>query len=101
VNADDAAAAVAGALGAELVLLTDTDGVRDASGRRLAELSGGEAERLIAEGVVSAGMVPKVRSATRAVENGAWRTVIADGRREGALAASLAGSLAAGTRVVR
>ena len=47
VNADDAAAAVSAALGGELVLMTDTDGVRDADGRRIEELTPGEAERLI------------------------------------------------------
>jgi acetylglutamate kinase len=91
VNADDAAAAVCAALGGELVLLTDTDGVRDGAGERIGELTPETAERLIAEGVIGGGMVPKVRSALRALAPGsrAERAIIADGRRSGALRAAL------------
>ena len=74
VNADDAAAGIAAGLGArQLVLMTDVDGVRDASGRRLDALTVGEAEALIASGVIAGGMVPKVRAALAAL---GW-----DGRR--------------------
>ena len=91
VNADDAAAAVSAALGGELVLMTDTDGVRDADGRRIEELTPGEAERLISAGVISGGMVPKVRSALRTLGPGsrAERAVIADGRTMRALHGAL------------
>lgn len=82
VNADDAAAAISAALGGELVLLTDTDGVRGADGQRIAELTPLDAARLIEEGVIAGGMVPKVHSALRALAPGsrAERSVIADGR---------------------
>ena len=54
VNADDAAAGIAAGLGArQLVLLTDVDGVRDADGRQLDTLTAGEAEALIASGVIA------------------------------------------------
>jgi acetylglutamate kinase len=91
VNADDAAAALSAALGGELLLLTDTDGVRGADGQRIAELTPGAAEQLIAEGVIAGGMVPKVRSALRALRPGsrAGRAVIADGRVDGALRLAL------------
>ena len=87
VNADDAAAAVSAALGGELVLMTDTDGVRGADGERIAELTPEEAARLIDEGVIAGGMVPKVGSALRAIGPGslAERSVIADGRTQRAL----------------
>ena len=87
VNADDAAAAVSAALGGELVLLTDTDGVRDAAGERIAELTPEAAARLIGDGVIAGGMLPKVASALRAIDDGslAERAVIADGRLEQAL----------------
>jgi acetylglutamate kinase len=87
VNADDAAAAVSAAIGGELVLLTDTDGVRDAAGQRIPELSPTSAAALIADGVIAGGMVPKVSSALRAIGPGslAERSVIADGRTERAL----------------
>jgi acetylglutamate kinase len=91
VNADDVSAALAAALGGELLLLTDTDGVRDASGHRIPKLTPTQAERLIAEGVISGGMVPKVRSALRALGPGsrARRAVIADGRAVGAIGGAL------------
>ena len=87
VNADDAAAAVSASLGGELVLMTDTDGVRGADGERIPELTSAEAARLIDEGVIAGGMVPKVGSALRALDAGslAERSVIADGRSQQAL----------------
>ena len=87
VNADDAAAAVSAALGGELVLMTDTDGVRDADGERIPELTPQAAAVLIEEGVIAGGMVPKVSSALRAIGPGslAERSVIADGRTQRAL----------------
>jgi acetylglutamate kinase len=87
VNADDAAAAVSAALGGELVLLTDTDGVRDADGQRIPELTPEAAARLIDDGVIAGGMVPKVGSALRALGPGsrAERSIIADGRTQQAL----------------
>ncbi len=91
VNADDAAAAVSAALGGELVLMTDTNGVRDADGERIPELTPQEAARLIDEGVIAGGMVPKVASALRALGPGslAERSVIADGRTQRALERAL------------
>jgi acetylglutamate kinase len=93
VNADDAAAGLARALRARLVLLTDTDGVRDASGQPLARLDAQDAERLIAEGVIGGGMVPKVRSALSVVRSGsgsaAAEVIIADGRQPAALKRAL------------
>jgi len=91
VNADDAAAALSAALGGELVLLTDTDGVRGAGGERITQLTPDAAHRLIEEGVITGGMVPKVRSALRALgpPSRARRAVIADGRVTGALHGAL------------
>jgi acetylglutamate kinase len=87
VNADDAAAAVSAALGGELVLMTDTDGVRGADGERIPELDPAGAAELIEAGVIAGGMVPKVHSALRAIGPGsrAERSVIADGRTTQAL----------------
>ena len=91
VNADDAAAAVSASLGGELVLMTDTDGVRGADGERIPELTPTEASRLIDDGVIAGGMVPKVSSALRALGHGslAERSVIADGRSSHALQRAL------------
>jgi acetylglutamate kinase len=89
VNADDAAAAIAGALGGRLLLLTDADGVWGADGRRIPALTVAESERLIADGVIAGGMVPKVRCAERAIRGGAAQAVIADGGAPEALARAL------------
>jgi acetylglutamate kinase len=87
VNADDAAAAVSAAIGGELVLMTDTDGVRGADGERIPELTPASTAALIAQGVIAGGMVPKVSSALRAIGPGslAQRSIIADGRTRRAL----------------
>lgn len=90
VNADDAAAGIAAGLGArQLVLLTDVDGVRDADGRRLDTLTAGEAETLIATGVIGGGMVPKVRAALAALAWDDAEAIIADSSAPGALVRAL------------
>ncbi len=99
VNADDAAAGIAAGLGArQLVLMTDVDGVRDASGTRLDTLTPEEAEGLIADGTIAGGMVPKVRAALAAVGWEGAEAIIADASAPDALARAL-GDPAFGTRV--
>ena len=99
VNADEAAAGVARALRARLILLSDTDGVRDGDGARIDRLDAAGAERLIADGHITGGMIPKVRSALAVVEAGGREVVIADGRSPDALRRALSDP-AFGTRVV-
>ncbi|MBA2569951.1 MAG: acetylglutamate kinase [Chloroflexi bacterium] len=89
VNADAAAAGLAAGLGADLVLLTDTDGVRGADGDRVATLVARDAEGLIDAGIVSGGMIPKVRAAMTALVNPDAVAVIADGRAPDALTRAL------------
>lgn len=70
VNADHAALAIAGALKvAEAIFLTDVPGVM-CEGSILPTLLAKEAERLIVAGQITGGMIPKVRSALRAIEEG-------------------------------
>ena len=84
VNADTVAAAVAKALDAASVLfLTDTSGIlRDITdlNSRVAELTRAECEQLLRDGVISGGMVPKVEACFDALDAGATRAVILDGR---------------------
>lgn len=81
VNADEAAAAIACALGAEkLMLLTDVEGVMDAGGALVSQLSIEEARKYIEEGTISGGMIPKVRCCIDALSGGVARTHIVDGR---------------------
>jgi acetylglutamate kinase len=89
VNADEVAAGLAAALQGRLVLLSDTDGVWDGDGRKIDRLDAAGAEALIADGVISAGMVPKVRGAIAVVAAGGREVVIGDGRGAGALARAL------------
>jgi acetylglutamate kinase len=79
VNADDAAAGIAAGIGArQLILMTDVDGVRNATGAKLSSMTADEAERLIAAGVIKGGMVPKIRAALAAVAWQGAEAVIAD-----------------------
>lgn len=71
VNADLVATALAGALRARALLVTDVDAVHAADGRSRAELSVAEARRLIADGVATHGMVPKLTAALRGLADGA------------------------------
>jgi acetylglutamate kinase len=85
VNGDTAAGAIAGALTADrLLLLTDVAGVKDASGEVVTQLSPEEVRRMIAEGTIAGGMIPKVETALQAVEAGVRAAVILDGRVENA-----------------
>ena len=86
VNADDAAAGIAAGIGArQLVLMTDVDGVRDQDGEKIASLTVHEAERLIDDGVINGGMVPKIRAALAAVTWEGAEAIIADSSAEHAL----------------
>jgi acetylglutamate kinase len=81
VNADEAAGAIAASLGAaKLLMLTDVEGVKDADRKLLRQLSADDARKLIAEGTVSEGMIPKVECCIRAAEAGVERVHIVDGR---------------------
>lgn len=86
INADLVAGNVAVALGAEkLLLLTDTPGLLDAVGTRIANLDLAAVQGLIDEGVIKGGMLPKVRCAVEAVEQGVAASQIIDGRVDHAL----------------
>jgi acetylglutamate kinase len=98
VNADDAAAGLAGALHARLVLLTDTDGILAADGQPIRTLDELGAEQLISEGVIKGGMLPKVRGALAVLRSGGSEVVIADGSQAHAVTRALT-DLDFGTRI--
>jgi acetylglutamate kinase len=80
INADDAASAVAVALKAgRLVFLTNIAGVRDALGRRIPVLKIDSIDRLIKDGVITGGMIPKVQSARHAILKGVGEVDIVNG----------------------
>ena len=79
VNADEAATALAGAMGVDaLTFLSNVPGVLDADGRLLGSLTAAESETLIANGVIAGGMVPKVRAGLRALAQGVGIVRIVD-----------------------
>jgi acetylglutamate kinase len=81
INADLVAGEVAAALAAEkLIHLTDVQGINGEDGRHVSTLTRREAERLIKAGVIDGGMLPKVESSLRALEGGAQKAHIIDGR---------------------
>ena len=81
VNADTFAGAVAGALKAKrLLLLTDVPGVLDKSKKLIPQLSVADARRLIADGTISGGMIPKVETCIYALDQGVEGVVIMDGK---------------------
>jgi acetylglutamate kinase len=81
VNADTFAGAIAGALKAKrFLLLTDVPGVLDKSKQLIKEMSAADVRRLIADGTISGGMIPKVETCLYALEKGVEGVVILDGR---------------------
>ena len=81
INADTVAGKLAVTLGAEkLILLTNTPGVLDQQGELLTGLSESRVQELIQEGVITGGMLPKVRCALDAVSGGVRTATISDGR---------------------
>jgi acetylglutamate kinase len=102
VNADTFAGAIAGALKAKrLLLLTDVPGVLDKSKGLIKELSMNDARRLIADGTISGGMIPKVETCIYALEAGVEGVVILDGKVEHAVLLELLTDLGAGTLMHR
>ena len=84
INADDAACAIAKAVGADkLVFLTDIEGLyRDINDKStfISRLTATEADNLIDSGIIGGGMLPKLNNCTSAIRNGVSRVHILDGR---------------------
>ena len=84
INADTAAAHIAGALGAErFILMTDIAGIlkdKDDPSTLIPEITIPQARKLKEEGIISAGMIPKVQCCVTAIESGVKNVVIMDGR---------------------
>lgn len=81
INADYVASAVAAALKAEkLILLTDVQGIKNKSDNVISSVNKKGIKKLIDEGTVSGGMIPKVQACTGALDSGVKKTHIVDGR---------------------
>jgi len=100
INADSAAGALAAALGARrLLLLTDVAGVKDKAGNILRRIARGDVAGLVADGTAAGGMIPKLETAAKAVEDGVGASVILDGRAPHALLMELFTEHGAGTLI--
>ncbi|MBU2487921.1 MAG: acetylglutamate kinase [Proteobacteria bacterium] len=100
INADLVASRIASALGAgKLILLTDVDGVKDASGKLLSALDRETARRMIASGEISGGMIPKVECALSALSQGVEKVHILNGKIRHALLLELFTDQGIGTMV--
>ncbi len=101
VNADFVASHVAAALGAEkLVLMTDIEGVRGRGGELVPSLDRAEVKKLVDEGVIVGGMIPKVRCALEAIDGGVKKVHVIDGRTEHAILLEIFTDRGIGTEIV-
>ena len=105
VNADTAAMAVAQALGAEkLVYMSDVNGVRrdkNDPSTLINTLTASEARRLIASGVIEAGMIPKVEACLETLDKGVRKIHIIDGRIRHSLLLEVYTTTGVGTEILR
>ena len=105
INGDTAAAYIAGALGAErLIMMTDIAGIlkdKDDPATLIPHVTIAEAKQLYDEGVVSGGMIPKVDCCIEALEHGVKNVVIMDGRIPHSILMELLTDEGAGTMVTK
>jgi acetylglutamate kinase len=102
INADTVAGAVAGAVkAARFLLLTDVAGVLDKAKALIAELTAVDARRLIEDGTIAGGMIPKVETCLAALDQGVDAAVIVDGRVPHAILLELFAEGGAGTLIKR
>jgi len=100
INADTVAGAIAGAVGAQrLLMLTDVAGVLDGEGALIPKLTPDEARRLIKDGTIQGGMIPKIETCIAAVEAGVDAAVVIDGRVPHALLVEIFTEHGAGTMI--
>ncbi len=101
INADTFAGAIAGAVKASrLLFLTDVPGVLDKDKNLIKELSVAEARRLIADGTISGGMIPKVETCIEAIQRGVEGVVILNGKTPHVVLLELLTEHGAGTLIV-
>jgi acetylglutamate kinase len=101
INADAVAGAVAAALKAKrLLLLTDVPGILSREGGLMESLGMDDARKLLRDGTVRGGMIPKVKCCLEALEEGVEKTMIIDGRLENCILLELFTDAGTGTEIV-
>ena len=100
VNADVAAGALAISLKSRrLLLMTDVEGVYDKNKRLISEIKPVVAQKLIDDGTIREGMIPKIRTCINSVENGVRGVVIIDGRKPHSILFELFSDKGSGTLI--
>jgi acetylglutamate kinase len=101
INADLVAGAVAGALkAAKLILLTDVPGVLDKDGKLVQSLTTEQAGKMLSDGFITGGMIPKVNCCLKALTEGVEKAHIIDGRIEHAVLLEIFTQSGVGTQVI-
>ncbi len=102
VNADQAASSIAASLKvSKLIILTDVKGVLDHDGNLIPEINSKQINNLIKNGIISGGMVPKVKAGLHALKKGVKKVHIIDGRIPHALLLEVFTDTGIGTMVVK
>lgn len=102
INADIVASEIASALGAaKLILITNVRGVFDKRDRLISAINASKVRRLIRNGIITGGMIPKVRCALKALKEGVEKVHIIDGRVPHAILLELFTDIGIGTMVER
>ena len=100
INADVAAGAIAKELSSKrLLLMTDVEGVLDKDKKLLPEINTSIAEKMVKDGDISGGMIPKINTCLDAVNNGVTGVVIVDGRKPHSILFELFSDKGAGTLI--
>ena len=100
INADTAAGAIAKKINARrLILMTDVEGVMDKDKKLISEINSDKANKMIDNGTISAGMIPKINTCLDAVNNGVSGVVIVDGRKPHSILFEIFSDKGAGTLI--
>jgi acetylglutamate kinase len=102
INADLVAGHIAASLKSrKLILLTDTEGVLDKHGELISTIKMKEAKRLIEDGTIRGGMLPKINCCLEALEGGVKKAHIIDGRKDHAILLEIFTKGGIGTEIVK
>ena len=100
INADIVAGAIAKELNSRrLLLMTDVEGVLDKNKKLILEINSEVAKKMLEEGTISGGMIPKINTCIDAVENGVTGVVIVDGRKPHSILFELFSDKGSGTLI--
>ena len=100
INGDTAAGAIAKSLKSRrLILMTDVEGVLDKDKKLIPEINSSIAEKMLKDGDISGGMIPKINTCIDAVKNGVTGVVIVDGRKPHSILFEIFSDKGAGTLI--